>query len=183
MTLLFFCIFLNFAFSQNTPIPLPNYTPEQEEAAKKWIDNLYEIGFDVKGDSVSVSEEVKLLASDKAYYQLVYPAEYTWEYTLALMKKSALKPAFWHMINIYYKQPKYKDLVLQTIIPYDQIFQMEKILVSSYYTYAPYDPEVSHMINGERKFARPDIAEAKLMAVKEIVDHVLYYRQKRMAKE
>ncbi len=178
-TLILICSFIHFGKSQSSTANFPNYTPEHEAAAKQWVDNIYEIGFDINEDSVKVTEEAKLIIDNKEYQKLIYPQKYTWEYTLALMKKSALKPAFWYLTNIYYQYPQHRNLVLQTLIPFDQIFEMDRALVASYYTYIPFDPEVVQIINGKAEFKRPDIAEAKLVATKEIVEHILYYRKNR----
>lgn len=176
-TVILVCLFFNVGISQSKTAGFPNYTPEQEAAAKQWIDNIYEIGFDIKGDSIKVTEEAKLILQNEDYRQLIYPKKYSWEYTLALMKKSALKPAFWYLTNLYYQYPEHRKLVLQTLIPFDQLFEMDRALISSYYTYIPYDPEVTTTSNGKTTFERPDIAEAKLVATKEIIEQILHYRK------
>ncbi len=182
-TLILVCSFFSQGMSQSSNASFPNYTLEHEAAAKKWVDNIYEIGFDINGDSIKVTEEAKLILQNEDYKQLVYPKEYTWDYALALMKKSALKPAFWYLTNIYYTFPEHRELVLQTLVPFDQILEMDRALIASYYTYIPFDPEVTTTTDGKAKFKRPDIAEAKLVATKEIVEHILHYRQQRKKTE
>lgn len=59
---------------------------------------------------------------------------------------------------------------------------MDKALVATYYTNIAFDPEVYTIVDGKeqpREVSRPDIAEKKLLATKEIVDHVMYYRSKK----
>ncbi len=178
-TLITLCAFSTLLLGQTARSNAENYTPEQEAAAERWLDNLYTMGFEIKGDSMHVNEEGRLILQNEDYQKLLYPEHYTWEHTVALMKKTALKPAFWYLINLYYKQPEHKNLVLQTIIPFDQLMEMDKIMVNIYYTYISFDPEVTEKKDGKSTFKRPDIAEAKLAVVKEIVEHILYYRQKR----
>ncbi len=153
----------------------------QEAAAKNWVDNMYSVGVEIKGDSVHFNDEARLIVADSNYRKIIYPEVYSWNIVQALMQRKMFKPMFWHLINLYYADPQNKELVLKMIVPFDQIFEMEKILTATFYTYSAFDPQVFSIENGKTKeVLRPDIAEHKLMATKAIVDQI--YAQRNQAK-
>lgn len=178
------CAFLPFfAIAQNeVKQPLDNATLlKQEAAAKNWVDNMYSVGVEIKGDSVHFNDEARLIVADSNYRKIIYPDVYSWNMVQALMQRKMFKPMFWHLINLYYADPQNKELVLKMIVPFDQIFEMEKILTATFYTYSAFDPQVFSIENGKTKeVLRPDIAEHKLMATKAIVDQI--YAQRNQAK-
>ena len=57
-----------------------------------------------------------------------------------------------------------------------------KILLSTFYTYAFADPGVSRVRNNKPDIFRPDILERKLASLKEIIRHIWYYRDQKMGK-
>lgn len=149
----------------------------QEAVAKVWVDNMYSVGVEIKGDSVHFNDEARLIVADSNYRKIIYPEVYSWTMVQALMQRKMFKPMFWHLINLYHSNPENRDLVLQMIIPFDQIFEMEKILTATFYTYSAFDPQVFSIENGRTKeVLRPDIAEHKLMATKAIVDQIYAHR-------
>lgn len=174
--LLCFSYFLS--IGQSKPADQAIITPEQEAASQKWLANLYEMGVEIRNDSMILNEEAKRVLTDTTYYNFIYPKVYDWRIVQVLMKRMALKQAFWYMINLYHSNPKNKELVLQTIVPYDRIMEMDKIMISTLYSYISFDPEVSILEIGKAPVVkRPDIAEQKMLATKEIVSYILSYRE------
>ncbi|MFT7452570.1 MAG: hypothetical protein ACI9VN_003305, partial [Patescibacteria group bacterium] len=158
-------------------------TPEMNEASQKWMDGLYEHGVKVVGDSMTYNEESRMILKDSTYRNFIYPEKYTWNTTQALLKKMALKQAFWYLVNLYNADPKHKEMVLKVIIPFDQMLEMDKVIISSFYSYIPFDPEVSIVENGmTTAIIRPDLAEQKLLAAKEVVNYIRYYRTEQKKK-
>jgi hypothetical protein len=151
-----------------------------DASSTEWVKNLYAFGVEHKGDTIVLNDEARLILKDSVYHNFIYPKQYTWQYTKAILELKALKPAFWHLINLYANDPKNKDLVLKMIIPFDQIMEMDRIMISTFYSYIAFDPEVATVENGIIKaINRPDISEKKLLAVKEIVEHIHFYRTKK----
>ena len=171
------------SFGQEEERPDPNsmeFSDEENEAAQNFLNNLYETGIGHVGDSVVLNEEAKLLLSSEEYRKLMYPPQYNWETVRALMDKKALKQAFWYMINIYPASDENKDLVLKMLVPFDTYIEMDKVMISTYYTYISFDPEVSKIEDGViTETLRPDIAEEKLKHTEDIVKNILYYRDLR----
>ncbi len=158
-------------------------TEQQESAAKAWLEDLYDFGVEVKGDSVFFNEETRRIAADSMYRKIIYPDAYSWPAVQALMQRKALKPTFWYLINLYHSDAAHQELVMQMILPFDQLIEMDRVLVATYYTYIAFDPQVYHVVNGRTtEVRRPDIAEQKLLATKAIVDRILGRRALRANK-
>ncbi|HQW25093.1 MAG TPA: hypothetical protein PLV75_04005, partial [Saprospiraceae bacterium] len=66
-------------------------THEQEAEYRKWLDNLYEVGVKVEGDSIYITEETRRVASDSTYRLLIYPQTYDWTAANALFKQMQYK--------------------------------------------------------------------------------------------
>ena len=145
---------------------LPTGNPE-------WFNNLYTPGIDVQNDTLILSAEVQHLLAHPEEMQKLFPEQYKWEDAIAMMQSMDLKKAFWHLINLY---PDNKEMVMKTMISYDQVLKMDDALVSSFYTYSMLDPNVCEFKNGKPNVVRPDLVEAKLGQVKEMVDYLVYYR-------
>ena len=150
-------------------------SPDSKEMLQ-WVGTLYEHGVRVEQDSLVLSSEVQeLMANDVARASL-YPEVYTWEQALELMQQMELKSAFWFLINLY---PENKELVMRTVLGYDELFEMEHALVAAFYTYSMLDPQVAAIEHGKPSVKRPDILERKLANVTEMVSYVLTYRTQR----
>jgi hypothetical protein len=65
---------------------------------------------------------------------------------------------------------------MKTILAYDELFEMDRALLSAYYTFSMIDPQVCDFVDGKPVIKRPDVVEAKLASVKEMVGYVLSYR-------
>lgn len=120
-----------------------------------------------------LSIEVQHIITNDSLRFSLYPEVYTWEQTLLLMQQMELKRAFWFLINLY---PLQKELVMRTVLGYDELFEMEHALVAAFYTYSMLDPGVCDFVDGRPIVKRPDVVEAKLAAVKEMVGYILSYR-------
>ena len=177
----FFCGSLIAGYGQTDTIPTLKITAEMDSIYAEWIEDLYAFGVERTSDSIILNKDAQRILEDSSYRELLYPDFYLLPVAKTLINKRALKQAFWYLINIYAADNKNKDVVLNIIIPFDQLIEMDKALIASYYTYISFDPQVyTNTSDGEqpREVSRPDIAEQKLLATKEIVDHVIYYRAK-----
>jgi hypothetical protein len=157
--------------------PGSGFTPEQEAAATAWLEDLYTHGVQQRGDSIYFNDETRRIVSDSAYRKVIYPGTYSWAMVQALMQRNIIKPAIWHMINLYHQDTSNHQLVLRMILPLDQTLEMDRVLLAAFYTYLPFDPDVYHIENGQTVYVkRPDIAEQKLMASKAITDQIFAQR-------
>lgn len=156
---------LTSAFSQASKISIKS----ENAQIKDWLMDLYEPGVTVADDSIFINAESLRLMNDEAYQKLVYPKVYTWPVALQLIEKQELKKAFWYLINLYEINDKNKDLVVKTVITYDKLFKMDKILVSTFYTYSLIDPQIGTIKNGHSEVTAPHILEKKLQSLKEIL--------------
>lgn len=143
------------------------------------LQTLNEKGLDMSKDSIIESEEFKRIINDKEYRNSIYPETYTWEHTIAYIKSKELKKAFWYLINIYPTSDKNKELVLKSVITYDQLVKMDEVMINTFYTYSFTDPTISEIKDGKPEIIRPDILEIKLNNVKEIVTYVKFYRNEK----
>lgn len=184
--LLLFCLYGSL-YSSAQGINLEDYrmSPEKQAVYERWLQDLYEMGVEVKGDSIVLNVEAKHILQDTNYYKVIYPSTYHWQSVQVLMKRMALKPAFWYMINIFQQNdPRTRDVVLNAIVTFDQMFEMDKVLISTLYTYIRFDPMVTTVKDGQAmEVERPDIAEQKMLATKEIVGYVLAQRASRQPKK
>ena len=180
MKYLFFTIFLVAqgmdGVGQIDTLAMFGVTHEQEAEYRKWLDNLYEVGVKVEGDSIYITEETRRVASDSAYRLLIYPQTYDWTAANALFKQMQYKIAFWYLINIYYSDIDQRENVLKYVLTLEEVFAMDKVLISVFYAYGLLDPEVADIVNGKPNIHHPEIVEQKLASVKEIVQYILAYR-------
>ena len=176
LIIFFFFVLIGTNNSQSDTILPYGVTPQQEEMYKKWIDNLYEIGVRFQGDSVIITEESRKAAIDTQFRKLIYPKQYNWVDAQYLLKQMHLKIGFWYLINLYAADPVNKEQVLKFLLPFDGIFEMDRVMTSVFYTYALLDPCVATITNGKPDIKHPEIVEQKLAVVKEIVDQIMAQR-------
>jgi len=69
------------------------------------------------------------------------------------------------LINLYERDSIFKEPVIEIFVNIDQVMDMEKILVSTFYTYAILDNLVCELVNNKPIILRPDIVENKLSQV------------------
>jgi hypothetical protein len=158
---------------QKDSIPPGKVLSPNEEAIVRWVGTIYEHGIRVDGDTLVMSVEVQQIIGNDSLRAILFPDVYTWEHALSLMQVMELKKAFWILINLY---PQHKELVMKTILAYDELFEMDRALLSTFYTFSMIDPQVCDFIDGRPVIKRPDVVEAKLASVKEMVGYVLSYR-------
>lgn len=149
---------------------------------KAWEKDFLDVGFLLGKDSLHINEEAKRLILDSQYRKRTYPVQYNWPEAIGLMNKMELKKAFYHLINLYRTDTVHKELALQTFVLYDSLVDMEKILVNSFYTYALTDPQISILKNGKPVVVHPEILEAKLETVKEMIE-IIKYNRKQISKK
>jgi hypothetical protein len=157
-------------------------TPEKEKIAKAWLDNLYEMGVEDRIDSFFISNEARHAATDTAFRRIVYPDAYTLPGAQRLLQAMYLKIATWHLINLYMTDPSSREAVVHYLTGYDVAIQMDRVLISAFYTYALFDPEIGTLKDGRPAIYHPEILEAKLNVVSQLTDKVLEARRTR-AKE
>ena len=185
MKLLCFFISLQLSFillAQSIKAGNKDSTNAAVSFVKAWEDDFLDIGLSLRKDSLHINEEAKKLLLDSQYRKSTYPAKYNWPRAIELMNKMDLKKAFYHIINLYRTDTMHKELALQTFVLYDSLVDMEKILVNSFYTYALTDPEISIIKNGKPAVVHPEILEAKLNTVEEMVE-IIKLNRKPVAKE
>ena len=145
----------------------------QAQQTLEWYSNLYDYGILATEDSILITPEVTEILANEKLQKILYPEEYTWEVTVALLQKMELKKAFWFFINLY---PDHEQLVLESVLHYDKAFEVDHMLLAAYYTYAFADPAVCSIEDGKPVVKRPDLVEEKLYVVKEMVAKVSEYR-------
>jgi hypothetical protein len=148
-----------------------------------WLADLSEKGIRKSGDTVITSKEFQKVLKNKEYRELLYPKKYTWEVALSLMKSNYLRQSFWYFINLYPENKTNKELIVKSIVAYDEIFKMDEMVINTFYTYIFMDPEISIIKDGKPEIIRPDILEKKLGYVKEMVSYVRYYRKQNQVAE
>ncbi|MBL0154255.1 MAG: hypothetical protein IPP93_12515 [Chitinophagaceae bacterium] len=168
--------------SQAQPFMKIDTTRESVAYWQHWLGDLTEMGVDKTKDSFFVREEVVKMMKDSAYRKTIYPTAYNWPAVTELLGKMELKKAFWHMINLYETDTAHRDIVVGTFLLYDSLLDMDKILLSTYYTYAFTDPEVCRIKNNKPDIFRPDILERKLRTTRELVSFVWGYRKQKKTK-
>ena len=152
-------------------------TKKSVEHWQKWLTDLNEQGVEKNNDSFFVRQEVLLLLKDSDYRKAVYPGIYRWQGVSALLNKMELKKAFWHLINLYQTDSARRNMVVGTFVLYDSLMDMDKILISTFYTYAFTDPQVCRITNGKPDIYRPDLLEKKLRTTREIISYIWMNRK------
>lgn len=156
---------------------------ENERYWSSWLSRLYEMDLFMDKDSVKMNEEGRRIMLDSNYRKLIYPQTYTWQATTNLLKQMELKKGFWHLFNLYQIDSVNKKLVIETLVPFDQLMDMEKVMVSTFYSYALLDPKISTIRNGKPVITRPDIVEHEFAQLKQIIKYIDYYRKERKEKK
>ena len=175
--------FVSFFMIGQDSVPADKVKEAKNAYAEQWIKNLTEKGIEIKNDSLFISDDYKRAINDINYRKIVYPENYKWEYVAACIKMNNLKPAFWHLINLYSKSSKDKEMTLKFILTYDSIFLMDEVLLATFYTYSFMDPETSVIKEGKPEIIRPDILDRKLNNVNEMVSYLIQYREEQKLKE
>jgi hypothetical protein len=133
----------------------------------------------LSGDSIEINEESDRILRDEDYRKNLYPKEYTWPEAIELLKKQELKKAFWYLLNLYLINDQNKELVIKSMLTYDNLFKMDKVMVNTFYAYGLLDPEIGAIVDGQSEITAPHILERKLNALKEILFFIDKYRAER----
>lgn len=144
-----------------------------------WVKNLYEEGVTLSDDSLFVNEETSRLLTDQAYREIMYPSVYTWEMVKYFINRQDLKKAYWFMMNLYLVDDsanKNKEMVVRSLLMYDRLFKVDKILVNTFYTYIFTDPEIGTIADGHSNVTAPHMMDKKLNALKEILFYLDKYK-------
>lgn len=150
---------------------------QQNNDSLNWVTELGEKGLSFEEDSLIISKEFQKVLQDSSYRNLLFPRQYTWTQTTQFLQAKELKKAFWYFINLYPENERNKEMVVRSVLAYEKLFKMDEILVNTFYTYSFMDPEVSLIKDGKPEIVRPDLLEAKLRNVKEIVGYIYGYRK------
>ena len=167
---MFFLLLGHTAFAQDSD-------QKNNEALVDWLNGLYEQGVTFEGDSLIINEESNRVLNDQAYQKLIYPDNYNWDQAMRFVQSQELNKAFWYFINLYRIEERNKDLVLKCLAAYDDIFLVDKMLISTFYTYCYMDPQVGQINNGTTNITAPDVLESKLRTVKELISRLDQYRK------
>jgi hypothetical protein len=165
-------------YSQTAINPVVD-SAKKYESGIAWLKDLYEPGVTMQADSLLINKEAERLLNDAQYRHTMYPAKYTWETAARFIQKQEIKKAVWYFINLYNLNDENKELVVKSLLVYDKFFKMDKVLMSSFYTYSLTDPEIGKIEDGHSEITAPHIMEKKLNALKAL----LFYLQKYKAKE
>jgi hypothetical protein len=133
-----------------------------------WYNNLYERGVRMEGDTIIVSEEAMLAATDASWRKVLYPEQYTWQLTSTLIEGKHIKKALWYMINLYYHQD-HPDLATDVLTSMESSINLSAAMAASFYTFIFFDPEVGHFENHQPVIDHPDVMEGKLNAVRQLL--------------
>ncbi len=168
------CLIFTNSYAQTTVASKTDVA--KDSSIMDWMKDLYEPGVSLSADSLSISKETERLLTDKEYRSTVYPQNYTWQAAISFIKKRELKKALWFFINLYLINDQNKELVVKSILVYDKIFKMDKVLVSSFYTYSLTDPEIGKIEEGHSEITAPHIMEKKLNALKGMLFYLDKYK-------
>ena len=163
-----------------TNITFAQISHEQQNQAQllDWLNGLYEHGVTIENDSLIINEESMRVLNDADYRKLIYPKSYNWEQAMRYVQSQELNKAFWYFINLYNVDKENKELVLKCLAAYDGIFKVDKMLISSFYTYCYMDPDVGNIVDGITNITAPNVLEEKLRTVKEIIYYLDDFRSK-----
>jgi len=165
------------SYCQTAALPAVD-TGKGQEPGLAWLKDLYEPGVTMQADTLVINKEAARLLNDEQYRQTMYPQKYTWEAAAGFIQKQEIKKAIWYFINLYTINDQNKELVIKSILVYDKFFKMEKVLMSSFYTYSLTDPEIGKIENGHSEITAPHIMEKKLNALKAMLFYLHKYKPK-----
>lgn len=173
-------VFMVFYFLGTSVMGQTNPTPKldvtKDSSIIAWIKELDEPGVKLIADSLFISKESQRVLADAQYRSIVYPKVYTWEAAKGFIQNQDVKKALWFFINLYLVNDQNKEMVVKSILVYDKIFKMNKLLVSAFYTYCLTDPEIGTIEDGHSEITAPHIMEKKLNALKEMLFYLDKYR-------
>jgi hypothetical protein len=144
-----------------------------------WLADLYDAGVVMDNGTVKISDEARQVIQDSNYRKVIFPATYSWQAATYLLKQMDLKQGFWYLINLYKTDTAHQKLVIETFVNFDKVMDMQKVLTSTFYTYALLNPAVCTIKNDKPVIIRPDIVEKDFAQLKEIIRYIDYYRKEK----
>lgn len=147
------------------------------KVVQEWVSNLYEIGVSVENDTFSITTEAQRVASDSLWRTVIYPENYQWPHAQYLLKQMQIKVGLWYLINLYAESEANREAVLKYVISLEEVFDMQKALTASFYTYIFFDPQACDIVDGKPVISRPDIMDEKLGAVRAMTAQVMAHRK------
>ncbi|MDA9773718.1 hypothetical protein N9B82_02065 [Saprospiraceae bacterium] len=154
-----------------------SFAQNHEAGSVEWLQALYVHGVEMTDDTIYIREEVLSLLADEDYRNEFYQNQGNWVKTMEYIKGNDLKKACWNLINLSMINEYSQEKVVKTYLTYNKMFDMEKILISSFYTYCYTDPSIGLIEDGKPIIKAPHILEEKLEAVKEIILYAKRYEQ------
>lgn len=136
---------------------------------KAMQDDLYDVGIKLEKNALKINEESKRVLQDSMYRQTIFPETYSFADAANLLKQMQLKKAFWFFIKLYQQHADNRQMVMQSLIPFDKTMDMDKVLISTFYTYALLDTKVCSITNNKVMVTRPDVLEKQFTHVKEMI--------------
>ena len=113
----------------------------------------------------------------------MYPSVYTWDVAKEFVQKQEIKKALWFFINLYLARQENKEIVVKSLLVYNKVFKMDKMLVSAFYTYILTDPEIGMIEEGRSEITAPQVMEKKMNALKEMLFYLDKYKTKDVKEE
>jgi len=144
-----------------------------DTAVQKWLEEQMTPGISADSNAIVMSTEVRRLMADTAYRDSVYRQPYTFTDVGHSLAATNLRRAFWQMINLY---PQNKQRVLRYIVAYDELIDSDRLVASSFYTYALLDPRITKIDGGKPAIIHPDVMDSLFRNMNEIIDYILQYR-------
>ncbi|MEL6812173.1 MAG: hypothetical protein AAFP76_12655 [Bacteroidota bacterium] len=146
---------------------------KSEAEMASWFEDLKTPGVRVEGSNMYFSEEAQKLIKDEVYRGETYKDAYTFLDVRESLQKYEIQKAYYRMLTLY---PEHKEEVITYIYSYDKVFPTDEVLVSAFYTYAFFDPEITELTDGKPNILRPDTFEEYLRRAREIVSYIHYFR-------
>jgi hypothetical protein len=166
-----------FSQQQQPKQALSNEGTALEEYWAQWKKDLYDVGIKLTKDSMQISEESKRVMQDSNYRKLIFPESYTWAKAVAYLKQTEMKKAFWYFIKLYAQDTANRKLIVESLVPFDRALEMDKVLISTFYTYALLDPAICTFKNNRIQITHPDVLEKEFSQVKEMVGFITASRK------
>lgn len=161
---------------QTTMQAIAGDSVSKDSVILKWIEDLYKEDVTIVNDSVKIGKETTRLLSDESYRKIMYPEKYSWEMVVYFIGKHDIKRACWFLLNLYLSDEKNKELVIKSLLAYDKVFKMDKVLTSTFYTYILADVETGTVTDGHFQLTAPHIMDKKLNGLREILYYMDKYR-------
>ncbi|HEX4875875.1 MAG TPA: hypothetical protein VFV31_04335 [Chitinophagaceae bacterium] len=174
--LLVICIIPQRSIGQTSTQSFSGDSISKDSVILQWMEDLYREDVTVVNDSVKIGRETTRLLKDETYRDFMYPDTYTWEMVVYFIGRQDIKRACWYLLNLYLTDEKNKELVIKSLMAYDQIFKMDKVLTNTFYTYILADKATGTVTDGHFQLTAPHIMDKKLNGLREVLYYLDKYR-------